>query len=89
MKNVSFKRAMGWLALLTVLSFIAGSFLISAQPSQEQFQEFDEQLAGCTSIMVGRLASTDGSVMTAHSCDGIPYMAEYCTSSDTSRRSNE
>ena len=24
----------------------------------------------CTSIMVGRLASSDGSVMTAHSCDG-------------------
>jgi dipeptidase len=25
---------------------------------------------GCTSIMVGKQASTDGSVMTAHSCDG-------------------
>ncbi len=25
---------------------------------------------GCTSIMVSKLASTDGSVMTAHSCDG-------------------
>ena len=24
----------------------------------------------CTSIMVGRLASTDGSVMTSHTCDG-------------------
>ena len=23
----------------------------------------------CTSIMVGRLASTDGSVMTSHTCD--------------------
>jgi dipeptidase len=29
-----------------------------------------EELGSCTSIMVGRLASTDGSVMTAHSCDG-------------------
>ncbi len=28
------------------------------------------QDCGCTSIMVGRRASTDGSVMTAHSCDG-------------------
>ena len=26
--------------------------------------------AQCTSIMVGKLASTDGSVMTAHACDG-------------------
>ena len=25
---------------------------------------------GCTSIQVGRLASEDGSVMTAHTCDG-------------------
>ena len=24
----------------------------------------------CTSIMVGRLASTDGSVITSHTCDG-------------------
>jgi dipeptidase len=30
--------------------------------------EFQE--CGCTSIMVGKDASTDGSVMTAHSCDG-------------------
>ena len=28
------------------------------------------QDCGCTSIMVGKQASTDGSVMTAHSCDG-------------------
>ena len=31
-------------------------------------QEFDG--ASCTSIMVGRKASTDGSVMTSHTCDG-------------------
>lgn len=30
----------------------------------------EDSLSGCTSIQVGRLASTDGSVMTAHSCDG-------------------
>lgn len=30
----------------------------------------DQMECGCTSIMVGKLASTDGSVMTAHSCDG-------------------
>lgn len=26
---------------------------------------------GCTSIMVGRLATTDGSVITSHTCDGV------------------
>lgn len=31
-------------------------------------QEFDGQ--SCTSIMVGRLASSDGSVITSHTCDG-------------------
>ena len=27
----------------------------------------------CTSIMVGRLASTDGSVFTSHTCDGVSH----------------
>ena len=31
-------------------------------------QEFDGDC--CTSIMVGRLASADGSVITSHTCDG-------------------
>ena len=31
-------------------------------------QEFDGQ--SCTSIMVGRMASSDGSVITSHTCDG-------------------
>ena len=31
-------------------------------------QDFTGQ--NCTSIMVGRLASTDGSVITSHTCDG-------------------
>ena len=31
-------------------------------------QEYDGQ--SCTSVMVGRLASTDGSVITSHTCDG-------------------
>ena len=31
-------------------------------------QEYDGQ--SCTSIMVGRKASTDGSVITSHTCDG-------------------
>ncbi|MCX8160850.1 MAG: C69 family dipeptidase [Candidatus Saccharicenans sp.] len=30
----------------------------------------EEEGRGCTSIMVGRLASTDGSVITCHTCDG-------------------
>jgi len=40
---------------------------LSPQPAP---QDWEETELGCTSIQVGRLASADGSVMTAHSCDG-------------------
>ncbi len=45
----------------SLLAALAIGSLLSAQ-------EFDGQ--SCTSIMVGRKASTDGSVMTSHTCDG-------------------
>jgi len=35
-------------------------------------QYMDDPTAGCTSILVGRKASLDGSVITSHACDG-PY----------------
>ena len=41
--------------------FVLSSLALSAQ-------EYDGQ--SCTSIMVGRLASEDGSVITSHTCDG-------------------
>ena len=47
--------------ILFSLAALAVSFSLLAQ-------EFDGQ--SCTSIMVGRKASADGSVMTSHTCDG-------------------
>lgn len=41
--------------------FVFFSFVLFAQEEEGQ---------NCTSIMVGRLASTDGSVITSHTCDG-------------------
>lgn len=38
--------------------------------AQEEFSEPVNHPESCTSIMVGRKASTDGSVMTSHTCDG-------------------
>lgn len=70
MKKVSLKNLRGWLVSFIILAFLAGSFLIVAHPSQEQCQDYDEQNCGCTSILVALKASTDGSVITCHSCDG-------------------
>ncbi len=51
------------------LIFLSLSILINAQ-----YRDIDNDGPGygenCTTIMVGRLASSDGSVMTSHSCDG-------------------
>lgn len=52
--------------MLLFLSFIFISFIIFAGVPEEETVWPD----ACTSIMVGRLATTDGSVITAHSCDG-------------------
>jgi dipeptidase len=67
----------GWmLALAMVLT--AGVATASAQFQQLAVPQgprcinpsSEYSSCGCTSIMVGKQASTDGSVMTAHSCDG-------------------
>ena len=49
---------------LILIAALTLSFpLLSQEPG-----EFDGQ--SCTSIMVGRKASSDGSVITSHTCDG-------------------
>ena len=48
-------------ALLTALSFV---FVAWAQDDEYSRDE-------CTSLVVGRLASVDGSVITSHTCDGV------------------
>ncbi len=57
------------LSLLAVILLSAHSFTCTGQ-----INDIDTDGPGyaenCTTIMVGRLASTDGSVMTSHSCDG-------------------
>ena len=61
-------------ALLAVLILLAGLVSISATTDKPAASArpyaWTDQPDGCTSIQVGRLASEDGSVMTAHTCDG-------------------
>lgn len=52
-------------ALMLSLTFTAFS-----QPEKDIDPDGPGYAENCTSIMVGRLASTDGSVMTSHTCDG-------------------
>ncbi len=85
MKRVVRISVMGWWMLAMVVVVAAGVETAAAQsapalpigsqcaaspddPGCGCDPEYSD--CGCTSIMVGHEASTDGSVMTAHSCDG-------------------
>ena len=78
MKRLVRIGVMAWCLLALVAVPAAGGVRASAQFTQELLPQAGQCIApsedaaecGCTSIMVGREASTDGSVMTAHSCDG-------------------
>jgi dipeptidase len=69
LKKYSMKKFIPTTAFTTLVLLFGISFLSNAQ-----FSDIDTDGPGygenCTTIMVGRLASTDGSVMTSHSCDG-------------------
>lgn len=56
------------LGLLLLAAGLAGAS--SPRPDSPWAKPWPAEFDGCTSIMVGRLASADGSVMTAHTCDG-------------------
>ena len=53
--------------LLLSLAILLSINILNAQINVDEY-EFEG--ANCTSIMVGKKASTDGSVMTSHTCDG-------------------
>jgi dipeptidase len=63
------KRSIKWIFPFLLL-LISGIFLFSSPLFQDEPQPWDDTEFSCTSIMAGRLATTDGSVITAHSCDG-------------------
>ena len=69
MKVSSHKKKLGILTIIIFFLFISGIFLVSSN-ALDKPQDYEDIESGCTSIMAGRLATTDGSVMTAHSCDG-------------------
>ncbi len=65
MRRIRFSR-LTFFALAVALVFLAPGLRVSGVPESPGSQpEFES----CTSILVGRLASVDGSTMTSHSCD--------------------
>jgi dipeptidase len=57
---------------MTLTRWMMAAIMVLVIPAflNAQFIELTDEEASCTSIMVGKLASTDGSVITSHSCDG-------------------
>jgi dipeptidase len=51
-------------------SFLALLLLSSSVIYSQVIDDLKSKLESCTSVMVGRKASVDGSVMTTHACDG-------------------
>jgi len=63
------KKLFVWaLSVLSLVSVSASAQSFGAS-SSDDFSRENVDKDACTSIMVGRLASTDGSVMTSHTCD--------------------
>jgi len=56
-----------YLLLITLLGIIPGNSFSQSSATDHESPGYAEN---CTTIMVGRLASADGSVMTSHTCDG-------------------
>ena len=59
-----------FLSAVLILTLLNLSLTVYSQPEKEIDPDGPGYAENCTSIMVGRLASSDGSVMTSHTCDG-------------------
>ena len=68
MKSMQIKE-LRRLALMAVFILMIGAISVSPQAPKGTAEE-TEGPDGCTSIMVGRLATADGSIITCHTCDG-------------------
>lgn len=67
------KKTMSMLKLLLTTLLTSGLFILNAQENSSIQKNYNLEILdgeSCTSIMVGKKASTDGSVITSHTCDG-------------------
>lgn len=64
------KKSLLYSKVLLLMLFLTGSVSLNAQVLAENFDVPGGNPESCTSIMVGKKATTDGSVITSHTCDG-------------------
>lgn len=60
---------LGAAILFTALALVSTLVFTSTECEQCESQDLEHLLDGCTVVIVGKDASTDGSVMTTHTCD--------------------
>ncbi|MFO7732563.1 MAG: C69 family dipeptidase [Candidatus Aminicenantes bacterium] len=66
---MNLRRLISWSALLVLAVFLAGGLVLSDRGLRSAEDPFADRLEACTSILVAKDASTDGSTMTTHTCD--------------------
>jgi dipeptidase len=63
------KRTLAFIGLLFLSLAVVGAYVSQVPENEQEFADCYDCWVGCTSVLVGKNASTDGSVMTTHTCD--------------------
>ncbi len=71
MESFPLKKGFKGTILFAAILLVTAAILLFSSAARENppEQAWEEAESGCTSIQVGRLATTDGSVITCHTCD--------------------
>ena len=71
MESFPLKKGFKGSILFAAILLVTAAILLFSSAARENppEQAWEEAESGCTSIQVGRLATTDGSVITCHTCD--------------------
>jgi len=66
---MNLKKTLTFIGLLFLALAIVSAYVSQAPESEQECMDCYESWEGCTSVLVGKKASTDGSTLTTHTCD--------------------